>query len=211
MSSNVNNCSASAKTISFHQNKVLFKNFFELKELQVKHSLYRGGESAIVSREVFCRKEAVVVFLYDLKLKQVVLVEQFRAGAAINAISNGKHENAWLLEPVAGMIDQGESALQAGIREAKEETGIDIHSLEYISQFYPSPGACDEILHLYAADIDSSKVDTHAGLVDESEDIKVVVMSFDEAKAKLLNADFNVASTFIALQWLFFQKLTNNT
>jgi len=198
----------STKFIKVHQSNLLFKGFFEFSELKLSHSLYKGGESEILSREVFNRNQAVVVLLYDLKNRQVVLVEQFRAGAARNAIKAENEEEAWLLEPVAGMIDCGESAIEAGVRETKEEAGIVVHNLEYVSQFYPSPGACDEILHLYAAEVDSSEVESHAGKGDEDEDIKVVVMPFSEAKEKLLNAEFNVASTFIALQWLFYQKLS---
>ncbi len=195
--------------IKINEANLLYKGFFEFSELKITHSLYQGGESEVLSREVFNRNQAVVVLLYDLKHRNVVLVEQFRAGAVRNAMQSGKVDDAWLLEPVAGMIDEGEDAVQAGIRESKEETGIDVVQLEYISQFYPSPGACDEILHLYAAEIDSTLVDNHAGKSDEHEDIRVVVMSFEEAKRRMLNAEFNVASTFIALQWLFNQKLND--
>jgi len=58
------------------------------------------------------------------------------------------------------------------------------------------------------ADIDSTNLPQYAGLDSEDEDIKIVILSFAEAKQRLLSAGFNVASTIIALQWLFFQKLT---
>ena len=116
---------------------------------------------------------------------------------------------AWLIEPVAGMIDLGESPKEACIREVKEETGADITDPEFISQFYPSPGACDEILHLYASEVECKKVNTHAGLATENEDIRVVILSFEDAKKQLLEGRFNVATTYMALQWLFFQKLNS--
>jgi len=104
------------------------------------------------------------------------------------------------------MIDLGESPEEAGIRETQEETGAIIKDLEYICQFYPSPGACNEILHLYAAEVSIHEIAEYAGLSSENEDIKVVKLSFNQAKQMLLNAEFNVAATYIALQWLFFQK-----
>lgn len=196
-----------SKSIKLHHSELLFKGFFEFTELKVSHSVYRGGESEVLRREVFNRNQAVVVLLYDKVNSKVVLVEQFRAGAARNALASGDHSEAWLLEPVAGMIDSGESPLKAGIRETEEETGIHIDNLEYVCQFYPSPGACDEILHLYAAEVNTIDVARHAGKSDENEDIKVVVMDFSEARRGLLNSKFNVASTYIGLQWLFNQKL----
>lgn len=196
-----------AKTFNLIENKIAFKGFFQLNQITLTHSLFAGGHSNNLQREVFKRNPAVVVFLYDLKHKNIVLVEQFRAGAAQNALAKNNVAHAWLLEPVAGMVDSGEEPIAAAIRETKEETGLEISELEYISEFYPSPGACDEMLHLYAAQIDSTKVSSHAGLADENEDIKVVVMPFAEAYKMLTQAEFNVASTFIAIQWLFMQKL----
>ena len=121
---------------------------------------------------------------------------------------NNDSNQAWLIEPVAGMIDLDEQPQSACIRETYEETGAEITELEYINQFYPSPGACDEILHLYASNINSKSVNSHAGLDSEDEDIRVVILPFTDAKQMLLNGVFNVATTYIALQWLFFQKLT---
>jgi len=198
------------KTFTLHQTNVLFKGFFEFSELKVSHSLYKGGVSEVLGREVFSRNQAVIVLLYDSQNEQVVLVEQFRPGAACNALANGNQADAWLIEPVAGMIEVNEDPMTSGIRETAEETGVTVDALEYVCQFYPSPGACDEILHLYAADIDSTDVGEHGGLTDEYEDIKVIKMSFEEAQRRFHNAEFNVASTFIALQWLFNQKLVVN-
>lgn len=197
------------KSLDLQSVTSLFKGFFQFKKLQFKHSLYRGGETVLIERELFSRGQAVVILLYDVQHQQVVLVEQCRVGAVEHALHNNDIDQAWLVEPVAGMIDSDESAEQAAIREVREETGISIDEIEYICQFYPSPGACDETLLLYASQINSLDIATHAGMADESEDIKVVKLSFKEAKQKLLTGQFNVASTYMALQWLFFQKLTD--
>lgn len=195
-----------------------FDVFFKMRRLRFRHSLYRGGWSPQIEREVFCRGEAVVVLLYDSVRQHVVLVEQCRPGAVLHHYGDCSSDfdtrtnhlkcadQAWLLEPVAGMIDAGETAHQAGVREVEEEAGITVDELEYICELYPSPGGCDELLHLYAADIDSSQLSEYAGLVNHVEDIKVVILSYAEAKQALRDARFKVATTFIALQWLFFQK-----
>lgn len=197
------------KSLIIQENKTVFKGFFTLKNLEFTHSLFQGGQSLLLQREVFCRGQAVVVLLYDLTEQKIVLVEQCRAGAIENAIAKNDINQAWLIEPVAGMIDLGESPKQACIREVKEETGADITEPEFISQFYPSPGACDEILYLYASQVDSHMVNKHAGLASENEDIRVVILAFADAKKQLLEGKVNVATTYMALQWLFNQKLAN--
>jgi ADP-ribose pyrophosphatase len=195
-----------------------FDGFFKMRRLRFRHSLYRGGWSPQIEREVFCRGEAVVVLLYDSQRQQVVLVEQCRPGAVLHRYGHADLQNntnspfqddfdqAWLLEPVAGMIDAGETPQQAGVREVQEEAGIAVDKLEYICELYPSPGGCDELLHLYAADINSANLAQYAGLANHVEDIKVVLLTYAQAKEALRTARFKVATTFIALQWLFFQK-----
>ncbi len=182
-----------------------YNGFFKVDEVHYQFSQYQGGWSPAITREVFSRGEAVVVLLFDSQKQRVILVEQCRAGALNNSLA--QNESAWLLEPVAGMIDEGETALEACHRESNEEAGVKDAHFEFIYRYYPSPGACEEVLHLYAADIDSQYLPNFAGLACEAEDIKIVRLSFTEAKQRLLAGQFNVASTIIALQWLFFQKL----
>ena len=183
-----------------------YDGFFKINILSFRHRLYLGGYSPIIKREVFSRGQAVVVLLYDLKAQCVVLVEQCRAGALMHALEQNVPEKAWLIEPVAGMIDTGESAEQACLRETQEEAGVRIEKVEFVCQFYPSPGGCDEILHLYAAEIESTQVPKYAGLAEEGEDIRLIKLPFKEVKKGLKEGLFNVSSTLIALQWLVFQS-----
>lgn len=188
-----------------------YDGFFKIDNLSFRHSLFQGGWTPIISRELFGRGQAVVVLLYDLKAQKVILVEQCRAGALKHAQKN--HEKAWLVEPVAGMIDEGEKPIDACCRETLEEAGTVVapQHFEYICQFYPSPGGSSEILHLYATEVNANNLPEYAGLENEQEDIHLLHLDFAEAKKTLLNGQFNVASTIIALQWLFFQKLSKET
>ena len=61
-----------------------------------------------------------------------------------------------LLEAPAGKMDHpGEDPLSACKREQKEETGTTSSRYLDLGRLYPTPGYCDEILHLYACRIDS--------------------------------------------------------
>ncbi|WP_228766863.1 NUDIX domain-containing protein [Thiomicrorhabdus heinhorstiae] len=197
------------KRIELNESAAAFQGFFQIRRLKFRHSLYRGGMTPEIEREVFGRGQASVVLLYDSQAEEIALIEQCRAGAVERALRQNKIEKAWLLEPVAGMIDLGETPLEAGIREVREEAGLHVDDLEYISKFYPSPGGSDEILHLFAVEINVSHLPEFSGLEEDHEDIKIVRLSFAQAKQMMLGGQFNVATTFIALQWLFFQKLAH--
>ncbi len=57
-----------------------------------------------------------------------------------------------LLELPAGKLDRnGEDPLSAGQRELREETGATAAVYRSLGKLYPSPGYCDEIIHLYLA------------------------------------------------------------
>jgi len=200
-------CKPAEKSFEIKRIESGYNGFFRIDLLKYRHTLYAGGWTETISRELFGRGQAVVVLLYDLAKEVVILIEQCRAGAIRHAQAAGKSEQAWLLEPVAGMIDHAETPEQAGVREAHEEAGITLDSLEYICQYYPSPGGCDEVLHVYAAEIDSNLLPDYSGLAEEHEDIKIVKIPFNVAQSKLMTGQFNVSSTIISLQWFFYQKL----
>lgn len=60
-----------------------------------------------------------------------------------------------VLECPAGKIEPGEDPLEAMKRRQKEETGTTSSRCLDLGKLYPTPGYCDEILHLYACRIDS--------------------------------------------------------
>jgi len=188
-----------------------YNGFFKIDKIAFRHSLYQGGWTPVIKRELFGRGEAVVILLYDRTHEKIILVEQCRAGALKAALASGEPEQAWLIEPVAGMIDAGETPLQACVRETQEEAGCSLAEadFEFIARYYPSPGGSDEVLHLYAAEVDVNQLPDYAGLEAEDEDIRLVKLSFKEAFNQMNQAKFNVASTMIGLQWLCYQKLGN--
>ncbi len=133
---------------------------------------------------------------YDPARGKVVLIEQFRAGAI--------HGDGppWLIECVAGVIEQGENEEQVALRECVEEAGCEITRLEPISRYAVSPGGTTEHCSLFCGIVDSDGVGGIHGLAHENEDIRVLVVDSEEAYAGLRDGRIRSSATIIALQWL---------
>ena len=173
-----------------------FKGFYQLDRVHLRHELFAGGMSSEISREVFVRHDAVCVLPYDPQRDEVVLIEQFRVGAM------GKAETPWLIELVAGLIDKDEQPEEVARREAVEEADLELTALWPITQYYPSPGGSDERVHLYIGRCDSEGAGGVHGLAEEGEDIRVHVLSFEDALARVRDGRIDNAASIMALQWL---------
>lgn len=184
--------------VKIEAQELVFKRFFSIEKLTLRHKLFAGGWSQPITRELFRRGGAVAVLLFDPKLRQVGLVEQFRVGAMTQP------DGPWLLEIVAGMFDADETAEVVARREVAEETGLEFHSLHFICEYFSSPGGTDEKLSVYCALCDLSNAGGIHGVVEEGEDIRVQVLPVDDVFRHLYSGRFNNAATLIGLQWLQF-------
>lgn len=176
--------------------EVVHEGFFTLQRLHLKHSLFAGGWSPVLERELFQRSNCVAVLPYDPIADRVVLIEQFRIGAIPDK------PDPWLLEIVAGAIEHGERPEEVAMREAREEAACEPTRVIQIHEFYTSPGASSEKLSLFCGRIDSENVGTICGLRSENEDILVRVVDFDAAMAKVKCGEIDSAIPIVALQWL---------
>jgi len=179
---------------------VHYKGFFSLKTIEVKHTLYKGGWSQPLTREIFHRGNCVAVLLYDPCRDEVVIIEQFRVGALQIP------DQAWLLEIVAGAIEPGEIAEEVAYRESIEEAGCEIQELIKINDFFTSPGGTSELLSLFYGKVDTTNVGGFHGLDEEDEDILVTTMKFDDVYQLLLDGKIISAIPIIAIQWLFINR-----
>jgi len=175
----------------------VYKGFFRLEKFSLKHTLFAGGWSPPLNRELFVRGECVAVLLYDPIADRVVLIEQFRVGALLL-----QPERAWLVEIVAGAVEAGETVEAVACREAWEEAGCTIQSLHKIGRFFTSPGAFGERLTLFCGRVDSAGVGGIYGLADEHEDILVKTVAFSEALTMVGTGVIDSAIPIIAIQWL---------
>lgn len=173
----------------------VFEGFFKMVKYRFKHKLFAGGWSDVVEREMFERGHAAAMLPYDPKTDQVVIIEQIRIGAL-------EHEQSWQLEIVAGMIDRDESAEEVIRREAEEEAGITVGRVASVTSYYPSSGGCSEKLDVFVGEVDASKAHGIHGLDYEDEDIRVHVLSREQAYQWVKDGIFENGASIIALQWL---------
>jgi ADP-ribose pyrophosphatase len=189
--------------INIRERKTVYQGFFRIDHFRLRHRLYAGGWSPELSREIFLRHDAAAILLYDPQRDTLVFIEQFRLAAHLAGFP------AWQLEIVAGIIDTDEPAAAVARREAQEEAGLSvIGEILPIHRFLPSPGGSTETVDLFCGRVDAGKAGGIHGLADESEDIKVVVKSADEAFAMLEAGVIQNAFTLIALHWFAAKRET---
>lgn len=177
------------------QKKLGYSGFFKLTEIKLQHDLFAGGQSPVITREIIDRGHAVAVLPYDPQRDEIVLIEQFRIGA-------GEDESGpWVIEIIAGYQEPGESAEAVVHREAEEEAGCLVTDLVPMYQYYSSPGGSNEQIQIFLGRTESSHINGIHGLDEEGEDIKVHVISSQQAFDWLDSGKIDSAAPIIALQW----------
>ena len=89
------------------------------------------------TREVVLHSGGVAILALT-EDEKVYMVRQYRTAA-----------QSALLELPAGKLEPGEDPYESAIRELEEECAIKAQTLEPLGKFYPTPGYCSEVIHLY--------------------------------------------------------------
>lgn len=105
----------------------------------------RQDDGREVVQQIEDHGRAAAVLAYDPD-RRVALVVKVARPAVVHA-----GETRRMLEPVAGMIEDEESAEQTARREALEEAGVSLSSLEPVGRVFSSPGVSTETLALFLA------------------------------------------------------------
>ncbi|WP_136637564.1 gamma-glutamylcyclotransferase [Pseudooceanicola onchidii] len=172
--------------------------YFVTETVNLRHPTFSGGMSDAITREVFLSADAAIVLPYDPVRDRILLVEQFRMGPWARGA-----RYPWMLEPVAGRIDPGESAEDCMRREAEEEAGITLGRLIKIGSGYPTPGYSTEYFHIYCGlcDLPDGSEGRH-GVATEHEDIRTHVLTWAQAEDLLSRGEANNIPLVLALTWL---------
>ena len=147
-------------------------------------------------REAYDRGNGAAILLYNSKKKTVVLTRQFRMPTYVNG-----NEDGMMIEVCAGLLD-GDNPADCVRKETEEETGYKINNVEKVFQTYMSPGSVTEELFLFVGEYDDSmKVSDGGGAEDETENIEVLELNFDEAITMVTNGEIKDAKTIMLLQY----------
>ena len=107
-----------------------------------------------------------------------------------------------LLELPAGKLEPEEQPEISAARELEEEIGFRPDFLEHVFSFYPTPGFCDEILHLYY----TNRLQETSANPEEDEDIEVEFYSLEEAIEMAGRGEIADGKTLLALFWLQWKR-----
>jgi GDP-mannose pyrophosphatase NudK len=183
------------------EKKLLSDNWYLLNKVTFDYTDAKGHTHRL-DREVYDRGNGATILLYDPKRDVVVLVRQFRMPAFLNGHSG------WMIETPAGLLD-GDHPEEAIRREAIEETGYQVRDVKFLFKCFMSPGAVTELVHFFAATIDTSdRVAEGGGLDDENEDIEVMEVPVSQALLMIESGEICDGKTIMLIQWLMLNRQT---
>ncbi|WP_195937987.1 NUDIX hydrolase [Romboutsia sp. 1001713B170131_170501_G6] len=149
---------------------------YENKNNDTRHWMVASRKDENNLKEIYMNDkedkiDAVVIAAYHKSEKKLVLIKQFRVPI-----------NSYIYELPAGLVDNEEGIEKAVKRELKEETGLELISINNINsndKLYLSPGMTDEsVAFVYClCDGNLSKE-----FLEEDEDIEAFLVSKEEAK-----------------------------
>ena len=185
------------KKVLIEKKRNILDDFFKVEEAYLQFEKFSGEMSSVVRRFSLERGNSVAVLAFNRHTNKLILISQFR-------YPTYKNGHGWLIEAIAGMIDSGETPEDAARREAEEETGLSISTLEHITTFYPSPGGSSEQIFLYYSEVsgESSSSNSSGGIISEGEDIISLEISLEEALEKIKSGEILDAKTIIGIYWL---------
>ena len=123
--------------------KDLYSGFFKLKKIEFIHQKHDGSWTGQVDREIFGGAHVSTLLPYDPQKKEIVLIQQFRAGVI------SRYDEDYLYEIVAGIIDEDELAEDTAKRECLEETGCVVNKITPIQGYFHAPGSSESVSYTH--------------------------------------------------------------
>ena len=134
-----------------------------LNLLMLKLRLASGEE---IERPIVEHPSGAAVLPFDAERRVAMVIREMRA-PVLHA-----GEDAFL-EPIAGALD-GDPPEQCARREAMEEGGVRLATLEHVAHLWPTPATTTERVSFYLAPYTAAdRVEKGGGLAEEAEHIRV--------------------------------------
>ncbi|WP_374469669.1 NUDIX domain-containing protein [Phenylobacterium sp.] len=155
----------------------------------------RDANGAIYDRHAEHHGESICVLPYDPERRVALLITQARAPVLING-------HPPVLEPIAGRIE-GDRPEDCARREALEEAGVALTTLEPIVNLFTLPGVSTERSHLFlAAYSEADRATAGGGLPHEDEFIEVHEMPLLQLRTMAASGEILDAKVLILIQAL---------
>ena len=175
--------------------KNLSDDWYKLDKVNFDYQL-KNNSWQNQTRESYDRGNGACVLLFNKENNKVVLTKQFRMPTYLNGNSDGM-----TIEVCAGLLD-GDDPITCIMKEAEEETGYKIQNASKVLEVYSTPGAVTEIIHYFVAEYNSKmKVSSGGGKAEETEEIEVLEIDFNQALLMIEEGKINDAKTIILLQY----------
>jgi len=158
------------------------KKVFAGRVFDVTVDTVREGDATYIREVVHHPGSAVILPAFDDGT--IALVRQYRHPAV-----------KYLLELPAGTLNDKEQPEEGAARELEEELGVVASKLEKLSEFFVSPGFCEEKMWLYLA----TGLSETAQRLEEDEKIEVLRVSVDRALQMITDGEIEDAKTIIGL------------
>ncbi len=184
------------KKVNIEKKARIFDDFFKIDEVHLQHERLDGSMSPTLRVLNFERGDGVAAIVFNADTDKVILVRQFR----YPAYTRGE---GWIIESVAGMLDNEMPPEDAIKKEIFEEIGYEVESLSFMSTFFVSPGGTSERIHMYYAVVNNSgKVNAGGGLSTENEDIEILEFYLEDAIHLAQTGGILDGKTLYGLLWL---------
>jgi ADP-ribose pyrophosphatase len=158
------------------------KKIFSGRVFDVTVDTVREGDKTYVREVVHHPGSAVILPAFDDGT--IALVRQYRHPAV-----------RYLLELPAGTLNDQERPEEGAARELEEELGLVAGQMEKLSEFFVSPGFCEEKMWLYLA---TDLTETVQRLEDD-EVLEVLRLPLDRALQMITEGEIEDAKTIIGL------------
>lgn len=177
----------------------IYKGFISLFKVEVEHDTF-SGKRINNTYEVVEGGDSAAVLLYEKDTDSLLLVRQFRCPTT-------KNDDGWILELVAGNIEECEKREVSIQREIEEEIGYETSGFTEIGGFYASPGSSSERIFIYYTEVTrKEKTKGGGGKEEECEDIELVKIPVTEIQKMIVSQKIKDAKTMISLLWFLREK-----
>ena len=175
--------------------KNLSNDWYKLDKVNFDYQLI-NGQWQNQNRECYDRGNGACILLYNSNTHKVVLTKQFRMPTYLN-----ENDDGMMIEVCAGLLDE-DDPVSCIKKEVEEETGYRIYNPIKIFEVYSSPGAVTEIIHYFISEYDKSmKINDGGGKKEETEEIEVLEIDFNEALKMINRGEIKDAKTILLLQY----------